>query len=236
MTNIDIDSIRDKLHAKLEPSGWATVLRHFIYSDEFTKIIVKLEHETKEGRRFTPSLSKMFSAFYDCPYDKLSVVMIGQDPYPYVGVADGKAFSVSNDSKHVPPSLKYIFKEIERTVYKEKKNFQPDLSRWSNQGILLLNIALTTTVNKVGQHYLIWQPFLAYLFDMLNWHKPQTIYVYMGKKASDWQDSVSDNNKKLVTSHPASAAHNKLENWDSGDVFNKINECLQKLEKPQIKW
>jgi len=236
MTNIDIDNIRDKLHAKLELSGWAKILRHFIYSSEFEKIMLELEKQTREGKRFTPALSKMFSAFYDCPYDKLSVVMIGQDPYPYIGVADGKAFSVSNDSKHIPPSLKYIFKEIEQTVYKEQRDFKPDLSRWSEQGVLLLNIALTTTVNKVGQHYLIWQPFLAYLFDMLNWNKPQTIYVYMGKKASEWKDAVSDNNKKLITSHPAHAAHNKLENWDSGDAFNKVNQWLQKIEKPQIIW
>jgi uracil-DNA glycosylase len=236
MTNIDIDNIRDKLYAKLEPSGWSTVLRHFIYSNDFTNIIQKLAQDSVEGKRFTPSLSKMFSAFYDCPYKDLKVVVIGQDPYPYAGIADGKAFSVQSGTTNVPPSLKFILKEIDDTVYKERRQVDPDLTRWSEQGILLLNIALTTSINKIGQHYLIWQPFLAYLFDMLNWHNPQLIYVYMGKKAAEWQDAVSDNNKKLLTSHPASAAHNKQENWDSGDVFNKVNKCLEALQKPLIKW
>ena len=235
MTNIDIDTIRDKLYAKLEPSGWSTVLRHFIYSNDFTNIIQKLAQDSVEGKRFTPSLSKMFSAFYDCPYKDLKVVVIGQDPYPYAGIADGKAFSVQSGTTNVPPSLKFILKEIDDTVYKERRQVDPDLTRWSEQGILLLNIALTTSINKIGQHYLIWQPFLAYLFDMLNWHNPQLIYVYMGKQAQEWADSIDDNYKFLVT-HPINPASLHTKRWDSDNIFLKVQLLVQKHYNINIIW
>ena len=86
----------------------------------------------------------------------------------------------------------------------------------------MLNIAFTTTIGKVGQHYALWQPFLAFLFDTLMYQNPGLIYVFMGKKAQEWADSIPDNNFKIFTTHPAFAAHTDAERWDSGDLFNKV--------------
>ena len=122
----------------------------------------------EDGKRFTPPLKQVFRAFEECPYDDLKVIFIGQDPYPQLGVADGISFSCGNTNK-VQPSLRYIFEEIERTVYQEFPSYQdPDLTRWSKQGILMLNTALTVEVGKIGSHYDIWKPFTAYLLDWLN--------------------------------------------------------------------
>ena len=233
---LDIEEIKQKLYNKLEPSGWALKLRSFIYSSDFDNIITQLARLSLDGKRFTPPLSQMFKAFEECPVNDLKVIILGQDPYPQFGVADGIAFSCSN-TKELQPSLSYVLDEINRTVYKgHPGSLDVDLTRWSNQGVLMLNTALTTTVNKIGQHYTIWQPFIAYLFDQLTWHKNGLVYVYMGKEAKSWEDAVNDNNLKIFTAHPASAAYQQQQTWDCKDMFNVTNEFLAKNYNTKIIW
>jgi uracil-DNA glycosylase len=236
LEKVNIEDVKVKLHERLKASGWGNKLKTFILSDDFDKILNQLLYEAKDGRRFTPQVKQMFRAFEECPYGELKVVIIGQDPYPYPKVADGIAFSCSNTGK-VEASLRYMFKEVEDTVYPQGGyTWDPDLKRWSNQGILILNTALTTTIGKVGQHYSLWQPFLAFLFDILMYQNPGLIYVFMGKVAAGWAESVPENNWKLFCTHPASAAHNNMEKWDSGDIFNKINDLTHKHYKTKITW
>jgi uracil-DNA glycosylase len=233
---INLKDIQSKLYERLKPSGWADKLKGFLLSDEFYKILEALYKEAQEGKRFTPALKQLFRAFEECPYNELKVVMIGQDPYPYPNVADGIAFSCSNDKK-IQASLRYIFKDIETNVYPNQGyTWDPDLARWSNQGVLLLNTALTTTVNKVGQHYILWQPFIAYVLDTLAFSETGLIYVFMGKRAQEWMKSVPKTNHLLTSSHPAFAAHIGAENWDSGNVFGKVNTLLNKYYGKEIKW
>jgi uracil-DNA glycosylase len=234
---IDIDEIKDKIYAKLEKSGWNTKLRGFIYSTEFELIIKKLIKQTQDGKRFTPAIKNWFRAFEECPVSELKVVMVGQDPYPGVNQADGIAFSLST-STEMQPTLTYLFDAIDRTVYDNRGvvDRNMDLTRWSNQGLLMLNAALTTSVGKIGQHYNIWQPFLAYLFDYLTWHCPGLVYIYMGKQAQQWADAVNDNNYKFLLSHPASAYYNNDKIWDCGDTFVKTTEILDKNYKYKMIW
>jgi uracil-DNA glycosylase len=233
---LDIEEIKQKMFDKLQPSGWGQALKPFIFSGDFDKILSQLALLAKDGKRFTPPLKSIFRAFEECPIDQLKVVIVGQDPYPQLGIADGISFSCG--ITNVPqPSLKYIFGAIERTVYEGYPSYQdPNLTRWSNQGILMLNTALTTTVGKSGQHYHIWKPFTAFLFDYLTWNKNGLVYIYLGKEAKDWSDCVSDNNHKLFASHPASAAYNKFRNWDSQEVFNKTNEIVEKMHNVKLIW
>ena len=234
-TESEIDEIKQKLFAKLEPSGWGRVFKSFIFSSEFTEILNKLYQLSVTDKRFTPTLKQVFRAFEECPYDDLKVIFIGQDPYPQLGVADGISFSCGNTNK-VQPSLRYIFEEIERTVYQEFPSYQdPDLTRWSKQGILMLNTALTVEVGKIGSHYDIWKPFTAYLLDWLNNYNTGLIYVYMGKKAEEWSELTSDNNYKFAVKHPASAAYNGSK-WDSNDIFNEISKIVMKNSNFKIEW
>jgi len=235
--SIDIDEIKDKIYAKLEKSGWNTKLRGFIYSTEFELIIKKLIKQTQDGKRFTPAIKNWFRAFEECPVSELKVVMVGQDPYPGVNQADGVAFSLST-STEMQPTLTYLLDAIDRTVYDNRGvvDRNMDLTRWSNQGLLMLNAALTTSVGKIGQHYNIWQPFLAYLFDYLTWHCPGLVYIYMGKQAQQWADAVNDNNYKFLLSHPASAYYNNDKIWDCGDTFVKTTEILDKNYKHKMIW
>lgn len=223
---MELQEIKQKMFDKLGPSGWDRVFKSFIFSSEFDDILTKLYTLSKEDKRFTPPLKHVFRAFEECPLDKLQVVIVGQDPYPQLGVADGIAFSCSNSEKE-QPSLRFILDEVQKLYPFYDRPL--DLSRWSNQGVLMLNTALTVEVNKIGSHYDIWKPFTAYLLDWLNSNKSNLVYLYMGKKAEEWSDLTGDSNIKFFVKHPASAAYNGSK-WDSNGVFMKI------LKYKQIAW
>jgi uracil-DNA glycosylase len=235
MSTVNIKEIQQKLYEKLKASGWGDPLKAFILSSDFEKILNFLLKESLNGRKFTPVLKQLFTAFEECPYDKVQVVMLGMDPYPYLGTADGIAFSCSNTMKPAA-SLQFIQKEIVDTVYKDNRTMNPDLRYLSNQGVLLLNTALTTEIDKVGVHIELWRPFISYLLDMLAFKKAQLLYVFMGSKARGWNKSIPDQNYKFFVTHPASAAHDNAERWDSGNLFNNINTVLKKNFNTEIQW
>lgn len=237
---VDTTELQQKLCDRLKPSGWFDVMKTFLLSKDFVDILNKLVEESNTGKRWAPRLKQVFRAFEECPYDKLKVVIIGQDPYfqliKGVTVADGIAFSVSN-TLSLQPSLDFICKAIKKSVYPDKEwNYPMDLACWSKQGVLLLNIALTTTIGKVGTHYQLWKPFMVNLLDTLSWSKGGIIYVYLGQKARDYSRITNDNCYKLYASHPASAGYQHLEEWDDSKVFLKINELLNRNGKEEIKW
>lgn len=235
LDTINLEDVKLKLYERLKPSGWADKLKTFIMSRDFDKILNTLLAEAKANNRFTPPIKNIFSAFEECPYKDLKVVMIGQDPYPQIGVSNGIAFDCSNTGR-IQPSMKFMFKELEDTVYSDGYKWDPSLKRWSEQGVLLLNTAFTTTIDKVGTHYGLWQPFMAFLLDLLTFHNPGLIYVFMGKVAQRWMESIPDNNWKITASHPASAAHSQLEKWDSGNLFNRVNQLLKENNNEKIIW
>ena len=233
--NVNLAEVQQKLYEKLKPSGWADKLKGFILSDDFMSILQTLLKESLEGDRFTPVIANIFRAFEECPYNELKVVIIGQDPYPKQNIADGIAFSCKGGD--IQASLRYIFREVEDTVYPEGGYvWDPDLKRWSNQGVLLLNTALTTTVNQIGKHYKLWQPFIAYVLDILAFQNSGLVYAFVGKIAQNWQSSIPSNNYKLTAVHPAAASYAGDEKWDSDDLFNKINDIVYKQFKTKIIW
>jgi uracil-DNA glycosylase len=236
--SIDLKDIKSKLYESLKESGWHNVLKGFLLSEDFDKILHALKDEVDDNKRFTPPLKQVFRAFQQCPLDSLKVIFVGQDPYPQMGVADGISFSCSNTMKK-EASLRYIHNAVSKTVYDGKvlpKDLSADLTPWANQGLLMLNTSLTTEIGKIGKHFSIWEPFTAYLFDMLSSMDKELIWVFLGKKAEEYSEMVSDNHVKIVTSHPASAAYQKLQEWDCNDVFNKINAKLSENNQKIISW
>jgi uracil-DNA glycosylase len=233
LQSVNLQEVKEKLYIKLKESGWSEYIKTFVLSSEMDTILESLLNDALDNKRFTPKIKDLFRAFEVCPFDNVNVVIIGQDPYPQEGVADGVAFSCSNTGKP-EASLRYIFDSIKRTVGVESSDC--DLSRWSKQGILLLNTAFTTTIGKPGTHQLLWKPFTVAVLDALIWNKPNLIYVFMGKHAQAYADLIPDNNYKIMTTHPASAAYTKQSQWNCDDVWNKINSCLEKQNKPKIVW
>lgn len=160
--------------------------------------------------------------------------MIGQDPYPNFGVADGLAFSCSNTGKPQPSLIK-MFENIDATVYdNECREYNPDLTRWANQGVLLLNTALTCQVDKVGSHYTIWQEFIMYVLDMLNFTDSGLIFVLMGKQAQELESMIGEHHHVIKTTHPAYASYTK-QPWDSGNMFNECNKIINGQNGPTFK-
>jgi uracil-DNA glycosylase len=234
---INLDEIKCKLIERLKPSGWADKLKGFIQSSDFDKILEALYKQRGEGKRFTPPLKHVFSAFQNCPINDLKIVIVGQDPYPQLGIADGMAFSCSLLGKP-QPSLRNIFEAIEHTVYQEWPTYQdPDLTRWAKQGVLLLNTALTCEVGKIDSHASLWHDFTMYVLDMLNLTNSGLIFILLGKKAQELEPLIGQNHYILKASHPASAAYTKTV-WDCGDVFNKANEIIKANNGPlyKINW
>lgn len=234
---VDISKLRDDVNNKLSDSGWDKMLSPFVNGLDFDYIINKLVECVNAGKRFTPKFKDIFNAFVECPYDDLKVIIIGQDPYPQLGVADGIAFSCSNKGK-AEKSLQYILKQtIGDYTDTGKVIYTPeecDLRRWANQGVLLLNTAFTVEINSIGSHYNLWKPFTQYLFENINRHHKDIPTVLMGKKAEAWQ-LLLNNQKIYKVAHPASAAYRGGE-WNCNDVFNKVNQELEKQEKPCINW
>ena len=225
--DIDINLLRDNLNNKLKDSGWEQMLSPYVNGLSFDHIMNKLRDNVEQGLRFTPKFKDVFNGFYECPYDDLKVVIVGQDPYPQLGVADGIAFSCSIKGK-AEKSLQYILKAL------GDENGSVDLRRWSNQGVLLINTAFTCEINKIGSHYGIWKSFTEHVFENINRHNPDTVFILMGKKAEAWQ-TLLPNCKIIKCSHPASAAYRGGE-WDCNDVFNKTNTMLIKQDKTCINW
>jgi uracil DNA glycosylase len=100
----------------------------------------------------------------------------------------------------------------------------------------MLNTSLTTEVGKIGQHYDIWKDFTAYLLDYLTHSRENIVYIYMGKKAQEWEVMTGDNNHKLFVSHPASAAYTKQKHWDSNNVFLKTQLLVKQYHNIDIIW
>jgi uracil-DNA glycosylase len=239
---INTEEYAKKLYEMLKPSGWHDILKGFLLSEDFVTMIATLEKCVADGQRFTPPLKQVFNAFIECPFDKTKVIILGGDPYSQINVADGIAFSCGN-TKKAETSLRYILHAVNDTVYKGKKDvntIDPDLRRWSNQGVLLLNTAFTTEMGKLGKHYSIWQPLITYLVDMLNSSHKDYVWVFIGRKAKEFEDlvdNVLNHTVILNCTHPDDAVYMKAPHWNCNDIFNVINQHLKEQKKlPEIIW
>ena len=92
---VNSQEFREQIYKKLEPTGWNTALRMFIKSNEFIRLIDRLKDDVVLDKRFTPTFKYVFKAFEECHYKDTRVIILGQDPYPQINVADGLAFSCS---------------------------------------------------------------------------------------------------------------------------------------------
>jgi uracil-DNA glycosylase len=228
---VDIPTVKGKLSKIMLEHNWKA-LDFFLDQFEFQILMEELTQEHTLGYKFTPKLTESFNGILTCPSDNVKVLMIGQDPYPQEGVADGIAFSCSKTMKE-QPSLKHIFNEIEK-LYPNGYERDCNLQKWTRQGIIMLNTALTCRVGEIGSHYHIWKGFTAFFLEYLNRYHKDCITVLLGRKAEEWSQYV-DNHDVIRVSHPASAAYAGGK-WDSNNLFETINKKLEKLGKTPIIW
>ena len=219
------------LKDKINGSGWEHILNPYLDSEDFYKTMQKLIKFVQEDKRFTPKMKDWFRTFTHRKYNDVKVIFIGQDPYPQVGVADGISFSCSYTMKE-QPSLRHIFNSLEKQYPGYNRN--PDLTRWSEQGVLMLNTALTVEINKIGSHYSLWRSFTEHLLKSISTEKSQLIVVLLGKKAQEWKKYLT-NHIIIEVEHPAAAAY-KGGIWNDQDLFIRINNTLKNQGKSLVNW
>jgi uracil-DNA glycosylase len=224
---------------QMHPS-WYSKLRPFIESEECDKIYAYLKSESKRGKRVAPLSMHVWRCFFETPLDNLKVVMVGLCPYHTLRddapVADGLLMGCSITGK-LQPTLEQFYTGLEKEFYDGLNlNYVPDpeVHYLANQGVLMLNAALTTEINKAGSHLEIWEPFIKYLFEEVINHLGVPI-IFLGKDAAKYKKYTGIFAHVFELSHPASAAYKGSE-WDTEGVFSKVDILLEENNGFTVQW
>ena len=215
--------------------SWKQVLKEEFEKPYFEQIVNFLKTERAAGKTTFPSGPNIFNAFNKTPFDKVKVVILGQDPYHGFGQAHGLSFSVLPGLK-IPPSLQNIFKEIKADIGVENPPNFGDLTHWAEQGILLLNAALTVRDGEPMSHAKIgWAQFTDAVIKTISDKKENVIFLLWGKFAQDKQVLINtDCHSILKAAHPSPlSAHN---GFFGCKHFSKTNEILVKHGENPIDW
>ena len=187
-----------------------------------------------------PRLNDIFKAFRLCSLSSLRVCIIGQDPYSNLRnkkpVATGLANEKNTPEKSYSPSLE-ILKEsvIDYTIPHRTITFEPDLEKWEEQGVLLLNSALSCEIGRVNSHMLLWRPFMVNFLTNLSKCSTGVVYVLMGSNAQSLEPYINKRyNYILKIKHPSYYARTKTRM--PSDIWKQINEILISLNGYGIEW
>ncbi len=208
-------------------------------ADEFEKPYFKelSEFVRKEYVNETvyPAPKYVFRAFDLCPFDKVKVVILGQDPYHGVGQANGLSFAVDEKTKN-PPSLQNIFKEIESDLGEPLRNRSGDLSRWAVQGVLLLNATLTVRAHMAGSHQgKGWEQFTDAVIRVLSEQREHLVFILWGNYARQ-KGAHIDRSKHLVIESAHPSPFSAANGFFGSKPFSKANEYLIEHEERPIDW
>lgn len=239
---------------KLIDPSWDSIILPFFERSEGQNILAFLKSESDKGKVIYPKSQDCFNAFKFTKYNDLKCIIMGLDPY--IGEkfdkpeACGLSFSYIPKSKmdlHTPKSLKIILKEVEDDVYDglrfptifDEKD-ERDLSRWAEQGVLMLNSALTVEKGITKSHWKLWQPFTEYLLNYLSLYNTGIIYVLWGNDAQHYRKFINQSNNYLLEApHPAAELYSGGKAGFYGcKHFSKINEIIIKNngEENKILW
>lgn len=217
---------------KIHPS-WNEVLKDEFEKPYFKELVnfVKQEYSTKT---VFPEGKNIFRAFDLCPFDKLKVVIIGQDPYHGPMQANGLCFSV-NDGIALPPSLKNIYKEITQDLNTGAPT-TGNLDNWARQGVLLLNATLTVRAHSAGSHQRKgWEDFTDAVIQKIAEKQKNVVFLLWGRYAQEKGEIINrHHNCILKAPHPSPlSAHS---GFFGCKHFSKTNEYLSSKEKAPIQW
>lgn len=213
--------------------SWQEVLKEQFSASYFPDLKSFLIEEKKQFQIYPPG-KEIFAAFNHTPFDKVTVVIIGQDPYHGPGQANGLCFSVSPGIKQ-PPSLVNIFKELHNDLGIPIPK-SGDLTKWADQGVLLLNATLTVRAGSPGSHQNKgWEIFTDSVIKKLSSEKSGLIFLLWGRFAQE-KEKLIDTSKHYVlkAAHPSPfSAHN---GFFGCKHFSKTNEILKQNGQKEIDW
>lgn len=199
------------------------------------KIIPVLNHLYKITD-VTPKYENIFKAFTLCSLKDLKIVFLGMDPYPQKGVATGVLFGNSPDTKDLSPSLEVIKEAcIDYSVPHPPIEFDITLESWANQGILMINSALTVEVGKTGSHTMLWRPFIAKLLTNLSDFDTGIVYVLFGNQAQTFEPYINKQfNDIIKIQHPSYFA--RVNQNMPHKLFVDIDTLIKGKYGEPIKW
>jgi uracil-DNA glycosylase len=222
------------MSAALEP-GWLSVL-----NEEFEKPYMKdlkafLLQEKEAGQVIFPKNADIFNAFNHTPFDKVKVVILGQDPYHGEGQAHGLSFSVKKGITP-PPSLKNIYKELETDIEGFKTPSHGELTQWADNGVLLLNATLTVRAHQAGSHQgRGWEAFTDQAISQLSAQKEGLVFILWGKFAQN-KALLIDQKKHTVLKAAHPSPFSAYNGFFGSRPFSKTNEVLQAQGKEPVNW
>lgn len=218
-------------------SSWKNILKEELSCPYLQDLQSFLRAEGKRGAVIYPPLPFLYQAFEETPFDRVKVVVVGQDPYHGPGQAHGLCFSVPCGLP-LPPSLKNIYRELHSDLgIPPAKN--GCLLSWAKQGVLLLNATLTVESGKPASHYgKGWERFTDKVIEVLVDRKDPLVFVLWGKNAQEKSTRIlqakSHNHCVLMAPHPSPfSAH---QGFFGSRPFSKINDALIKAGKETIHW
>ena len=222
------------MSVKIDES-WKRLLESEFNSEYFKKLISFVKEEYSVFKCY-PKGSEIFNAFDCCPIDKLKVVIIGQDPYHGIDQANGLCFSVNKGISH-PPSLINIFKEIESDLNFKFENNNGDLSKWANQGVMLLNATLTVREALAGSHQNKgWEQFTDAVIDVISTQCDHVVFMLWGNYAKQKGKRIDRERHLVLTSgHPSPLSANRGL-WFGNRHFSQANTYLISKGKLPIYW
>ncbi len=204
------------------------------YLQKTDEIIQFIKGQHNSGEEIYPDFDNIFKAFELCTFDKLKVVIIGQDPYHGEGQAHGLAFSVP-EGIDMPPSLKNIFKELAEDL-NTTMPLNGNLERWAKQGVLLMNSVLTVKKDQAGSHRNIgWEKITDQIIYTISTKKNNMVFILWGNYAKEKEQLINKENHLILTAaHPSPLSAYK--GFFGCRHFSKTNAYLRSKEIGEIVW
>ena len=221
------------MDVKIE-SSWKEVLKEEFEKDYFNNLTEFVKNEYSGNTPIYPPAKLIFNAFDHCPFDKVKVVILGQDPYHGAGQANGLCFSV-NKGIQFPPSLMNIFKEIASDIGTPIPQ-DGDLTRWSDQGVLLLNATLTVRASQAGSHQKRgWEEFTDAAIRQLATLRENIVFILWGSYAQK-KGAFIDRTRHLVLASPHPSPLSAYQGFFGNHHFSRANKYLTEHGKEPITW
>lgn len=219
-------------------SSWREVLRNEYEKPYFGQLLEFIRKERNAGKKIFPPPELVFNAFRKTPYDKVKVLIMGQDPYHGVGQAHGLSFSVQEGVRH-PPSLKNIFKELVDDA-EVSLPIHGSLDRWAEQGVLLLNAILTVEEgNPLSHSKLGWERFTDAVIRVLALRQDPIIFMLWGenaiRKCVDVPE-LKEAPRHYILTAPHPSPFSARRGFFGCKHFSKANEILRSIGKTPIDW
>lgn len=212
------------------PKPWQDGLA--VIKPELGQIEQLLNQDIKSGLEVVPKLDNLFAALLLPPSD-VTVILIGQDPYPTPGHALGLAFAVPVGTQPIPGSLRNMFKEVE-TDTGTASTADSSLSRWMDQGVLLLNTSLTTTSRVRAAHVnWPWEPVVRAIIEQVVRENPKVLGLLLGNHAKRFAEHFASQSTVLAA-HPSPLSANR--GFIGSKPFTRVNSILKANNKAEIIW